>query len=438
VTDSLASHDRPADLVLARVHLRLGSLSLARAELETLAGRDALDEDGLVDLAEARWRTGDIEGAGEAARAALRDDDGPLLALVVAAEAAAARGRPTEARRLASKAMAAADGAIDTIFAGMPRGAAWPPDPAAPPPAPTTMFGPSHGGRGTARPARRPSVPVEPLAAQAEPASEARDASAIGLWDPTATGEGQPAPEPVPDWEPGVAEPEATPDAEPGGDIEAEAAAGAWAADAEATPDAEPGAAAAADAEAVAGAWAADAEPGRAAPAEAAADAAADAEAASDAEPGRAAPAEAAADAEPGWAAPAEPGADAVVEVGLPDAAAAVDRGRQALEVGAITEAAWSLGLALRLDQGVAPRVIELVGDRSDPALAFVRGDAYRLVGRERDALRAYAGAVPPVAAEHAVPGPDLATIAEPAIDAFDDDVPTTPTDDQPPEGDRA
>jgi hypothetical protein len=45
---------------------------------------------------------------------------------------------------------------------------------------------------------------------------------------------------------------------------------------------------------------------------------------------------------------------------------------------------------------------------------------------------------VPPVAAEHAVPGPDLATIAEPAIDAFDDDVPTTPTDDQPPEGDRA
>src|SRR6476661_3109975 len=58
---------RHPDLVLARLHLRLGSLALARAELETLAGQDALDEDGLVDLAEARWRTGDIAGAGEAA-----------------------------------------------------------------------------------------------------------------------------------------------------------------------------------------------------------------------------------------------------------------------------------------------------------------------------------------------------------------------------------
>ena len=108
--DAPAPAPRLPDLVLARLHLRLGSLALARAELETLAGRDALDEDGLVDLAEARWRTGDIAGAGEAAVAALADEEGPLLALVVAAEAAAARGRPTEARRLAEKAMADADG----------------------------------------------------------------------------------------------------------------------------------------------------------------------------------------------------------------------------------------------------------------------------------------------------------------------------------------
>ena len=47
---------RHPDLVLARLHLRLGSLALARAELETLAGQDALDGEGLVDLAEARWR----------------------------------------------------------------------------------------------------------------------------------------------------------------------------------------------------------------------------------------------------------------------------------------------------------------------------------------------------------------------------------------------
>jgi len=43
---------RPADLALARIHLRLGSLGLARAELEALAGQDALDADGLLDLAE--------------------------------------------------------------------------------------------------------------------------------------------------------------------------------------------------------------------------------------------------------------------------------------------------------------------------------------------------------------------------------------------------
>ena len=42
---------RDADLVLAGLHLRLGALALARAELETLAGRDALDDDGLTDLA---------------------------------------------------------------------------------------------------------------------------------------------------------------------------------------------------------------------------------------------------------------------------------------------------------------------------------------------------------------------------------------------------
>ena len=138
---------RGPDLALARLHLRLGSLALARAELETLAGRDALDQDGLVDLAEARWRTGDLAGAGEAAAAALDDEDGPLLALVIAAEAAAARGRPTEARRLADRAMEVADGSIDALFAGMPRAAVWPPDAAAPPPSPTTMFDPPRRSR---------------------------------------------------------------------------------------------------------------------------------------------------------------------------------------------------------------------------------------------------------------------------------------------------
>ena len=146
---SATATQRSPDLVLARLHLRLGSLSLARAELETLAGKDMLDAEGVVDLAEARWRTGDITGAGEAAALVIDDDEGPVLALVVAAEAAAARGRPSEARRLAAKALAGADGTIDAIFAGMPRSPAWPPDPAAPPPSPTTMFDSPHPGRGS-------------------------------------------------------------------------------------------------------------------------------------------------------------------------------------------------------------------------------------------------------------------------------------------------
>ncbi|MEJ7749541.1 MAG: hypothetical protein WKF56_09575, partial [Candidatus Limnocylindrales bacterium] len=108
-----APPERDTDLVLAGVHLRLGSLSLARAELEALAGGDGLDAAALVDLAEVRWRTGDLTGAGEAAEAALENGTGPLLALIVAAEASAARGRPSEARRLAELALAAAGGSID-------------------------------------------------------------------------------------------------------------------------------------------------------------------------------------------------------------------------------------------------------------------------------------------------------------------------------------
>ena len=78
---------RDPDLVLARVHLLLGSLSLARTELETLAGRDALDDDAIRDLAEARWRTGDVLGAGEAATAWLEAHPDDVLGLVIAAEA---------------------------------------------------------------------------------------------------------------------------------------------------------------------------------------------------------------------------------------------------------------------------------------------------------------------------------------------------------------
>src|SRR4029079_6881807 len=59
------------DLRMARVHLRMGQLTLARAELEDLYRRDALDVVGLAVLAEARWRTGEGPAAADAAPAQL-------------------------------------------------------------------------------------------------------------------------------------------------------------------------------------------------------------------------------------------------------------------------------------------------------------------------------------------------------------------------------
>ncbi len=122
------SDERAADLVLARLHLRLGSLGLARVELETLAGRNALDDEGIRDLAEVRWRTGDLAGAGDAAAAYLANQPDDALVLMIAAELQAHLGRPGEARRLAGKAIAASAGPIDALFAGMPRSSIWPVD----------------------------------------------------------------------------------------------------------------------------------------------------------------------------------------------------------------------------------------------------------------------------------------------------------------------
>jgi hypothetical protein len=338
--DAPASIPRPPDLVLARLHLRLGSLALARAELETLAGRDALDEGGLVDLAEARWRTGDIAGAGEAAVAALTDEEGPLLALVVAAEAAAARGRPTEARRLAGKAMAEASGSIDEIFAGMPRGSAWPPDASAPPPAPTTMFdAPRRGGVAVPHSPRHgrvlPRAADVPLVRADEPTpSDAADAGTDGLWG-----------------DDGVA------DVTDAGVLSADLAAEA----------------------------------------------------------------------------------EAEAEVGLTgatdefDPADELDRGRAALAADDVDQAAVRLALVLRMSPPLAPAVLDLVVDRSEPGLAIVRGDAYRLVGRELDARRAFADAARSVA----VTPPPAVTAAPDAPDPDSAD-PDPDPDDPPPQGDPA
>jgi hypothetical protein len=179
--------DPAIDGRLARLHLRLGQQELARAELEMLAGAGTLDSDGLLALAEARWRTGDLPGAGEAAQACLAAGRTDVLALVIAAEATAALGRPGEARRLAGQALEAADVPLDAIFAGIPRSLIWPADPseAGRPegmlfPAPEPSLRPGSGSTpGGASSPRDATNPLDRTDRTIEP----HDPSAPGLWD---------------------------------------------------------------------------------------------------------------------------------------------------------------------------------------------------------------------------------------------------------------
>jgi len=237
--------ERDIDLVVARLHLKLGSLQLARAELEEMAGHDTLDDEGLVDLAEARWRTGDLTGAGDAATVALAGGNEAVVALVISAEATAAAGRPAEARRLASRALELADLSVSDVFAGMPRASIWPIEPGAP-----TVAEPLFG-------AEAPAVAAAAGDAGAHPA---------GLWDDA-------------------------------------------------------------------------------------------------------------------------PGVD------LPDPQLALETGRTALGDGRIGAAALHLALALRLAPALAPAVLDALAPYDAPELALVKGDAYRLVGHERDARLAFAEA---------------------------------------------
>jgi len=182
--------DRDPDLILARAHLRLGSLGLARAELETLAGRDRLDDDGIRDLAEARWRTGDTAGAGEAAAAFLEVVPDDILALVIAAEAQADLGRPAEARRLAGQALDRANGSLDPVFAGMKRSSIWPAEPGTAIGPVGLLFDDLHpepilAGAGLDRRAgdRRPSAADAPPHAPLDPALPSEIEGAQRLWD---------------------------------------------------------------------------------------------------------------------------------------------------------------------------------------------------------------------------------------------------------------
>lgn len=112
---------RDPDLRLAHLHLRTGLLALARTELETAAGAATLDPPAMLDLAEIRWRTGDLAGGGVAAEAFLGTGGEAVLGRVIAAEAAALDGRQADAREHADATRIASAATLDGIFAGMPR-----------------------------------------------------------------------------------------------------------------------------------------------------------------------------------------------------------------------------------------------------------------------------------------------------------------------------
>ena len=72
-------------------------------------------------------------------------------------------------------------------------------------------------------------------------------------------------------------------------------------------------------------------------------------------------------------------------------AAEAFAGGQAALGAGDTAQAAVRLSVAMRLEPGYARDVLAAVGGQKvDPALALVAGDALRLLGRESEALAAF------------------------------------------------
>jgi hypothetical protein len=117
---------RMADARLARLHLRGGMLHSARAALEHMAGAGTLDREALADLAETRWRSGDLMGAAEAAEAHLQARGDEPIARVIAAEQSAHDGRILDARQLAMQVQGQVSDGVERLFAGEPRSAVWP------------------------------------------------------------------------------------------------------------------------------------------------------------------------------------------------------------------------------------------------------------------------------------------------------------------------
>jgi len=198
--DALPVDDPSLAIRLARIHLKTGSYSMARAEFEALAARKQLDTAAHLDLAEARWRTGDLHGAGQAAAAYLDDGGDEALGFVIAAEAAGLANRHAEARRHTELALERELFELDPVFAGIPRRAMWVspvwsaaaaavihPEPVALP-QPAASSGPAEvRAAQDALPASMAEAPLEPevAAPEAEPTAGEAEPTA-GEAEPTA------------------------------------------------------------------------------------------------------------------------------------------------------------------------------------------------------------------------------------------------------------
>jgi hypothetical protein len=440
----------------ARLHLRTGSLMTARVQYEALAATGDLDLPGLLDLAEVRWRTADLPGAGAAAQEYLSKNGDQALGFLIAAEAAARGGRQVEARRSAEIAAERLAKDLDAVFGGLPRRFNWagisggpttPPvaikietpakpepkaaeqqgapkmvspealwaqivevaqaadqagqisdeKPALPEPKPEAKAGTEEAAEPEAKaePAPEAAAPKPEAEAKAEPAPEAAAPK------PEAEAKAEPAPEAA------APEAEAEAKAEPKPEAEAKAEPAPEAAAPEPKPEPEAKAEPAAEAAELAPEAAApEPKPEPEAKAEPGATEAAEAEPPAATETPRAEPAEAQPAAQPASAAP-EPAAPPAPSKANPwDEAVAA--GTAALEAADPLLAALHYALALRMSPLAAQAVLVGIGDRRDLALELVRVDALRVAA---EAAPAEEPAAPePAAAEES---PSLPKAAE-------------------------